>query len=157
MQRFENFGPFGTPASLPSTTEASGKKVFTSIPIIDLSALCSDDATRRISLAKDVFTACHDVGFFQATGHGIDQDEIETALSQIKQFFALSTDEKLEVHFHKNQFYRGYEALFDTRHEAWGKGGMFAGFSSVPLIMLPKRITVVNSGNRYERGFFIFQ
>lgn len=103
------------------------KATFTSIPTIDLSALYGDDPSKMEDLAKEVSIACRDVGFFRATCHGVDEDVIQTAFKSIKQFFALPEEEKAKVHFYKSVFGRGYESPFDTRHEAWGKGGKYSG------------------------------
>ena len=103
------------------------KETFKAIPTIDLSALYVDDFSRTTELAKEISIACRDVGFFRATCHGVDEDVIQNAFKSIKHFFALTEEQKREVHFHKSQFARGYESPFDTRHETWGKGGKYSG------------------------------
>lgn len=106
-------------------TGAARKEAFTSIPVIDFSALYSQDQSKVMALAEEVFTACRDVGFFYAAAHGIDGNVMKDAFQNIQQFFALPDEKKMEVHFHKSPFFRGYECPFDTRHETWGKEGTY--------------------------------
>ncbi|KAI2634567.1 Clavaminate synthase-like protein [Xylaria nigripes] len=131
QQHFANFGPFGSPAELPLAVGPAVKKTFDSIPMVNLERLFSPSLAERKALAKDLERACRDVGFFYASGHGIDAHVASEAFKAIQGFFALDHDTKMEVHFHKSTSYRGYEPLFATRHETQGQGDMKESFSFV--------------------------
>jgi len=50
---------------------------FSEIPIIDLSPMLTQDAEAREALAKQIYSACTEVGFFYVTGHGISPAIVE--------------------------------------------------------------------------------
>lgn len=119
-----HFGPFGSPAELPLAAGAAGAKpTFDSIPVVDLARLFSPSLADRQALAKDLYRACHDVGFFYAAGHGVPDETVAEAFRAVQDFFALDEADKIKVHFHNSDSYRGYEPLFETRHEPHGQGG----------------------------------
>lgn len=62
---------------------------MSNLPIISL-----DSPT----LAKDLYSACKDVGFFYLTDHGIPQAFLDSIITQSRQFFLeASADEKAEI------------------------------------------------------------
>ncbi|KAI1827389.1 Clavaminate synthase-like protein [Xylaria intraflava] len=129
LVHYEHFGPFGTPAQLPLAVGAAKKKTFDSIPVIDLRRIYSPSLAERKALAKELGQACRDVGFFYASAHGVDPRVASEAFRAIQDFFALDNETKMAVHFHKSAGFRGYEPLFETRHEAHGQGDMKEAFS----------------------------
>ncbi|BCS01800.1 uncharacterized protein AKAW2_60064A [Aspergillus luchuensis] len=74
-----------------SVTNASPGN-FDHIPIIDLSALRSPVLKERQQLAKEIFTACTQVGFFYIKNHGIAEDVITSLHDMARQFFSLSQE-----------------------------------------------------------------
>jgi isopenicillin N synthase-like dioxygenase len=68
------------------------------LPIIDLSPFMHDSAREdRMHVARAVRSACIDIGFFYATGHGFTTKEFETVLTQGLSFFALPLEEKTRI------------------------------------------------------------
>ncbi|KAK4910660.1 hypothetical protein LTR49_020695 [Elasticomyces elasticus] len=67
------------------------------IPIIDVSAIWSDDIEAKKAIAEQVREACHRIGFFYAKHPGIDPKYARSAFEQGKRFCALPMERKLEV------------------------------------------------------------
>ncbi|KAK5730716.1 hypothetical protein LTR15_000654 [Elasticomyces elasticus] len=67
------------------------------IPIIDVSAIWSDDVEAKKAIAEQVREASHRIGFFYAKHPGIDPKYARSAFEQGKRFCALPMERKLEV------------------------------------------------------------
>lgn len=78
------------------------------IPIIDVSALASDDSAALDGLARELGAACRGIGFFYVSGHGIDLSVISHTFDMAKAFFALPLDTKMDVSMAKSPHNRGY-------------------------------------------------
>lgn len=100
--------------------------------MIDVSGLFSESIEDRKEVASRIGEACRTVGFFYAQNHSVPRDVIEGTFDAVKKFFALSHEEKMEVHLHKNAALRGYEPVFETNLEGAGRGGEF------DCLMVPK-------------------
>ena len=68
------------------------------LPIIDVSAFTTDSNSRtaKLKVAKQIFEACHDVGFFYLIGHNVPQEIIDKVLNLGYEFFHLPEDEKIK-------------------------------------------------------------
>ncbi len=86
---------------------------FEEIPIIDLSAMDSDDGFAEV--AEKLVATARDVGFFYLTGHGVAGDLRERAFAASRRFFALSAADKSTVAVDAHQ--RGWLAPGQTRLE----------------------------------------
>eukprot|EP00931_Biecheleriopsis_adriatica_P106983 TRINITY_DN81323_c0_g1_i1.p1 TRINITY_DN81323_c0_g1~~TRINITY_DN81323_c0_g1_i1.p1 ORF type:complete len:356 (+),score=90.30 TRINITY_DN81323_c0_g1_i1:39-1106(+) len=73
---------------------AAGESI---VPIIDISALSSNDAAARAAVAKDIGKACEEIGFFIVKNHGIPKDVIETAWTETLSFFDCPLEEKQKL------------------------------------------------------------
>jgi isopenicillin N synthase-like dioxygenase len=67
-----------------------GVDVERTIECIDV----ADFELRRDVIDDQVWSAATDIGFFQVTGHGIDQEQIGVAFASAEAFFALPTEVK---------------------------------------------------------------
>ena len=65
------------------------------IPIIDISALFSDNKQEKKMLASKIGKACEEIGFFVITNHGIDSEVVNSIWESTYKFFDLPTEEKL--------------------------------------------------------------
>jgi isopenicillin N synthase-like dioxygenase len=72
------------------TFGGEGITVDRTIPVIDL----SDPSTSVAELDDALWAAAAETGFFQVTGHGIPQADIDAAFTIAERFFALPTDVK---------------------------------------------------------------
>ena len=102
---------------------AAAKDTFEAIPVVDVSGLFSKDVEERKSVAAEIGKACREVGFFYAANHSIPDDVISETFEAVKKFFAMPSEDKMEVHLHKSAALRGYEPLFETKMEGTGRGG----------------------------------
>jgi isopenicillin N synthase-like dioxygenase len=58
------------------------------IPIIDLAAFSQDNTTKP-TVVKEIYQACHEIGFMYLQNHGISQELIEQVFTQSQSFFNL--------------------------------------------------------------------
>lgn len=69
-----------------------------SIPIVDLSAFGTEGETKsRSESARALYKACHDLGFVQILGHGIEPELLREAFDWSKKLYSLSHDEKMKA------------------------------------------------------------
>ena len=86
-------------------TDASARA---SLPVIDVSGLRGDRAARERTAAA-IASACRDVGFFYALGHGIEEARIERLARLSREFFAQDLARKLEIDMSRGGLaWRGY-------------------------------------------------
>lgn len=70
-----------------------------SLPIIDISPFLSPTSseTARKKTAQALYDACHDVGFFYLTGHGIPEETQQAVLNAAREFFLNASEEEKAV------------------------------------------------------------
>lgn len=82
------------------------------MPIIDISALASEDAAARLEVARKIGKACEDIGFFIVVNHGIPKAVVDEAWQRTLDFFDLPLEEKLAQKTDDEAKYPyGYSAL----------------------------------------------
>lgn len=121
--------------NLPSGQSVSVKSEISieanDIPIIDVSAIWSDDLNAKKKIAEQVREASHRIGFFYAQNHGIDPRYAAEAFKQSQRFCALSLERKLEVDtaLVPNE-YVGYHKIQSYNRNGRKHNGAFKLFSS---------------------------
>jgi isopenicillin N synthase-like dioxygenase len=83
------------------------------IPTIDLSPLRDGSEAERREVARQIDTACTDIGFFMVVGHGVPAELITTTRQCAIDFFALPLDEKMKVQRPPEKISRGYNWVGD--------------------------------------------
>ncbi len=78
------------------------------IPILDVSAVTSDDPEGVDALAAQIGDACRNIGFFYVTGHGIDPTILRRSFDMAHAFFALPLEQKMAVAMTLSPTNRGY-------------------------------------------------
>lgn len=69
-----------------------------SIPIVDLSAFGTEGNTEsRLESARALYKACHELGFVQILGHGVEPELLREAINWSKKLYSLSHDEKMKA------------------------------------------------------------
>lgn len=81
---------------------------FSSIPVIDISALRSSEPSAWRATAQEIGRACEQVGFFYIKGHGIPADLIERTYALSRQFHSSPVEKKTTVHIRHSQGLRGW-------------------------------------------------
>ncbi|TIA00572.1 Clavaminate synthase-like protein [Aureobasidium pullulans] len=83
------------------------------VPIIDLAGLSSGLESRK-EIAKALRVAGTNMGFFYIKNHGIDEEVIAKAKSQLLTFFKQNTEAKEQVSQDKSKYYNGWKAPRST-------------------------------------------
>eukprot|EP00878_Enallax_costatus_P017829 GHUV01018735.1.p1 GENE.GHUV01018735.1~~GHUV01018735.1.p1 ORF type:complete len:255 (+),score=72.84 GHUV01018735.1:456-1220(+) len=78
------------------------------LPVINISALYSQDSTSKAQVAQQIHSACVQTGFFYVCGHQVDQQWL---FDCIRQLFALPLDDKLKLDAKLSSLRRGYTGL----------------------------------------------
>lgn len=84
------------------------QKTFTSIPVVDISGLYSEDPKQRKSVADALGKASRDIGFLYVSGHKIDDSYIEGLYSAAKDFFSLPYEEKMKYYIGLSKSHKGF-------------------------------------------------
>jgi len=80
---------------------------FDSIPEVDLTG--HDDSPTEF--AEHLVRICHEVGFFQLVGHGVDAEFIDRHIDQQRRFFALDETSKARIDKANSPHFRGWERV----------------------------------------------
>lgn len=83
-------------------------KNFTSIPIVNVSRLYSNNLKDRLAVAKELGYAARHVGFVYITGHHINPDVFDRARSAAKDFFKLDMEVKMRYYIGNSSNHKGY-------------------------------------------------
>ena len=86
-------------------------------PVIDIAAVRQPQvsAAARFEIARQVASACEEIGFFAVTGHGVPGAVIADLVAQSYAFFNLPLAEKLAVRRPRPEQNRGYIASGEER------------------------------------------
>jgi len=79
---------------LPMDTSATDPEMAGAVPIIDLHGFLNGDVAARKAVAKQIGTACEEIGFFLVKNHGIDQALIDRVWATTETFFREPLDVK---------------------------------------------------------------
>ncbi|MDG1715493.1 2-oxoglutarate and iron-dependent oxygenase domain-containing protein [Lacinutrix sp.] len=81
---------------------------MTSIPSVNLEDFLSEDPKRKQKFIDEIGKAYQDIGFVALKGHFLDEKLVERLYSEIKNFFAMSVDEKRKYEIPGIGGQRGY-------------------------------------------------
>lgn len=85
------------------------------IPIIDVSGLCSPDLEQREQVARELGSACRGIGFFYVTGHDISEHTLQDVFAASRAFFQLHPEEKNALSIRNSSFFQGYLAIAEEQ------------------------------------------
>ena len=98
-----------TGAEAVQTTDMGARLMaFSSIPVIDISALRGDDAAAAMATADEIGRACETVGFFYIKNHGVPEGLIERTYELSRRFHAAPRELKEKVHIRCSPGTRGW-------------------------------------------------
>ena len=93
----------------PATAEMGAKLLaFSSIPVIDISALRGTDRAALEATAAEIGRACETVGFFYIKNHGVPEAMIERTYELSRQFHYSPKELKQQVHISNSPGTRGW-------------------------------------------------
>ncbi|MDP5253803.1 MULTISPECIES: isopenicillin N synthase family oxygenase [unclassified Vibrio] len=78
------------------------------LPIIDISALQSDDVSQWTDVISEIDKACRDIGFFYVIGHGIPREQFDQVQAMADRFFALPESTKQQISIQHSSNHRGW-------------------------------------------------
>ena len=59
-------------------------------------------------VVKQIHEACHDIGFFYISGHGVPQQTTDDIMEAARLFFDMSFEKKIALNIRNSKAYRGY-------------------------------------------------
>lgn len=84
---------------------------MSTLPIIDISPLYSDNKEDLHRVAHAIDNACRTSGFFYITGHGIPAGRVDELTRMAKNFFGRPLEEKNKIDITQSTVHRGYGGL----------------------------------------------
>ena len=124
---------------------------YPEIPIINLKKWFSKDENSRKEVAKDLMDACISYGFIYIKNHTISGKMINDVFKAASEFFNLSIDQKLKVHYESLGYYRGYIPVEAERTNPLGGSDIKEAFNLGFVVQIDeidhpinKRITARN-------------
>lgn len=98
-----------TPAN---STASTPSEVLQGLPRFDLQQWhnTAGDAAERQTMAESLCQACHDVGFFLLTNHGIDSALIDAVFDLSRNFFDLPLADRKSIDKRASRHFRGWES-----------------------------------------------
>jgi isopenicillin N synthase-like dioxygenase len=90
------------------------------LEVIDLAGLRDRDPVAIDRIAKNIGSACRDIGFFYVRNHGVPQELMDKVFAASKSFFAQPDAAKAELSIEKSRHNRGYVGMsverLDPKH-----------------------------------------
>lgn len=99
------------------------KSTFEEIPVVDMTGSFSDDVNVRLKVAKEIATACEQVGFFYIKNHGIPQELMDETMEAARKHFDKPIESKMNQHIYRSKDMRGYEPVHGANVDPNTKGG----------------------------------
>ncbi|KXS13082.1 2OG-Fe(II) oxygenase [Gonapodya prolifera JEL478] len=101
---------------------------FTSIPVVDLAPIFSDDDAAKQKLGEELKDICTNVGFLYVKNHQVPDAVIDAVFAEAHAFFALPDATKMQYHIQNSKSLRGYGKLLDENVDPANRGDLHESF-----------------------------
>ena len=98
------------------------------VPIVDFAPLSGNNEAAIAGVAKEVDSACREVGFFTVINHPVPAAQIRSIFAASARFFAMPLEQKLRLHMRNSPNFRGYLPMDQEADRGGGRGKAVAGF-----------------------------
>ena len=86
-----------------------GERVaLTEIPVIDFAPFLTGNLSTRKAVARQIGSACRNIGFFYLSNHGIAPALMERTFAESKRFFDQPLEAKMSIDIEQSPCHRGY-------------------------------------------------
>lgn len=99
------------------------------LPVIDFEPFTQRDSEERQAVAREIYQACHEIGFMYLKNVGISPCLLEQLFTEIQQFFALPLAEKNQLAWSDEFSNRGYIGMERERLVATQPGDLKEAFN----------------------------
>jgi isopenicillin N synthase-like dioxygenase len=99
------------------------------IPVINFSLFVDSDVRNRQTVVKQIYQACHEIGFMYLHNHGISLDLIKQVFSKSKAFFNLPLEIKQQLAWSNEFNNQGYVGIERERLDANKPGDLKEAFN----------------------------
>jgi isopenicillin N synthase-like dioxygenase len=99
------------------------------IPVIDFHAFVTGDAVAQQTIAKEIFQACHEIGFLYLKNHGMSQELRDRVFAQSQWFFHLPVEVKRQLAWSSEFSNRGYVGIERERLNPTQPGDLKEAFN----------------------------
>ena len=96
------------------------------IPIVDLSDAGSSNRTAREAVARQIFIACRQTGFFYISHHGVPAAQVQDMFAQARRLFDLPLERKMALAMRNSPASAGYEPMGAQRLDSQDKASTAA-------------------------------
>ena len=101
----------------------------TKVPVIDFTSFSEEVSLECQSTAREIYQACHDIGFMYLRNVDIDQELIERVFEESRHFFELPIDVKNQVAWSDQYSNRGYVGIERERLDDAKPGDLKEAFN----------------------------
>ncbi len=135
------------------------------IPSVDLRDFLSDDPTRKQKFVNEIGKAYEDIGFVALKGHFLDDQLVENLYSEVRNFFSLPLETKLQYEIPRIGGQRGYVSFGKEHAKGRSAGdlkefwhfGQYVSDNSKYANEYPKNVTVNELANFNSTGKEAYQ
>jgi len=125
------------------------------IPIIDFSAFTNGNATTQQTVVKQIYQACHEVGFMYLQNSGISKNLIEQVFTQCKSFFDLPLEVKQQLAWSDEFSNTGYVGMERERLDPNKPGDLKEAFNlGKTELICPPVSPIFPAQNAYILAFY---
>ena len=129
---------------------------MSAIPVIDLAAFRDGNAVTRQTVVKQIYQACHEIGFMYLQNPGISKDLIQQIFAQSKSFFNLPLAVKQQLAWSNESSNTGYVGIERERLNPNKPGDLKEAFNVSKAELLCPTVSSVSPSPAKNPEFLAF-